>query len=275
MLPLAACFALLLAGCAAMRADRAAAIARDAGMTGRRVEAGRFTLQLYERIRAPGAPLAVYIEGDGRAWITPTEISADPTPTDPLALRLAAADPAANAVYIARPCQYVDAARAPGCNNVYWSTERYGRAVIASISAAIDDAEARSGSGSLDLIGYSGGGTVAALVAAKRSDVRRLITVAANLDLAAWTALHRLSPLARSLEPLDFREKLRLLPQTHLAGADDEVVPPAIIRSYVAALGPNAPANLRVMPGFTHECCWAEAWPGIIAELRRAMPGQP
>lgn len=274
-LALAISAALLLAGCAGMRGERAAAIAGEAGMTGRRVEAGRFTLQLYDRIRAPGGPLAVYIEGDGRAWITPTQISADPTPSDPLALRLAAADPAANVVYIARPCQYVDAASAPGCDNIYWSSARYGRAVIASISAAIDDAKARAGSGSLELIGYSGGGTVAALAAAERGDVRRLVTVAANLDLTAWTRLHRLTPLSRSLDPMDFREKLRLLPQTHLAGEDDDVVPPAIIRSYLAALGPGVPADLRVMVGFTHECCWAEAWPGIIAALRRAPPQSP
>jgi dienelactone hydrolase len=264
-----------MGGCARTPADRAAAIARDAGMTGRKVAAGAFTLQVYEHIRAPGDAVVVYIEGDGRAWITPTEISSDPTPSDPVALRLAAADPAANVVYIARPCQYADAASAQHCDKVYWSSARYGRAVVQSVAAASDDAMARAGSQRLELVGYSGGGTVAALVAAQRDDVRRLVTVAANLDLAAWSSLHRLTPLSQSLDPLDFREKLRVLPQTHLAGADDDVVPPAVIRSYAAKLGAAAPVELRVMPGFTHECCWAEAWPGIIAELRHVPAKAP
>jgi pimeloyl-ACP methyl ester carboxylesterase len=261
--------ALLATGCAATRADHAASIARAAGMRGRTVAAGAFRLQVYERIRTPGDPVVVYIEGDGRAWLTPSEISRDPTPTDPLALRLAAADPAPNVVYIARPCQYLDAASLERCDKRYWSSARYGRAVIDSVAAASGDAMARAGSHRLELVGYSGGGTVAALVAAQRHDVRRLITVAANLDLAAWTGLHRLTPLTSSLDPLDFRDKLRALPQTHLAGEDDPVVPPSVIRSYAAKLGADAAADLRIMPGFTHDCCWADAWPLIIAALRR------
>jgi hypothetical protein len=44
---------------------------------------------------------------------------------------------------------------------------------------------------------------VASLVAARRHDVVRLVTVAGNLDHLAWTTLHGVSPLTGSLNPAD------------------------------------------------------------------------
>jgi pimeloyl-ACP methyl ester carboxylesterase len=59
----------------------------------------------------------------------------------------------------------------------------------------------RSGSTRLTLVGYSGGGTIAVLLAARRSDVAEVITVAANLDVGYWTQRDGLSPLTGSLDP--------------------------------------------------------------------------
>lgn len=38
--------------------------------------------------------LRVYIEGDRHAWLSRTRLCADPTPHNPVALKLALADPA-------------------------------------------------------------------------------------------------------------------------------------------------------------------------------------
>jgi hypothetical protein len=266
---------LLPASCVEMRRDRAAEIARDGGLSARYVDTGKFTLLVYERISSRGGPLHVYIEGDGLAWVTPTRISQDPTPTDPVALRLAAADPYADVVYLGRPCQFVSEAAAQGCSAALWSSDRYGRAVIDSIGIAIDRVEKEAGRSSLVLIGYSGGGTVAALAAAQRTDVSRLVTVAANLDTAAWTRLHRLTPLTGSLEPIAFRDQLRLLPQTHFVGARDEIVPAEIVWGYANVLGKGAPVEIVTMPGFTHECCWARDWPTLVATLNGKASPEP
>jgi len=51
----------------------------------------------------------------------------------------------------------------------------------------------------IQLIGYSGGGATAALIAARRDDISRLITVAGNLDHDKWTQLHTITPLTHSL----------------------------------------------------------------------------
>lgn len=113
----------------------------------------------------------------------------------------------------------------------------------------------------LVLIGYSGGGVVAALVAARRSDVALVIAVAAPLDVADWTRRLGLSPLAGSQVPLDQVERLSRVPLVAFAGQKDETVPVASIASAVGQLGPSA--KLVVVPGFDHRCCWVRDWPGL------------
>ena len=70
------------------------------------IKAGDFALMTYQRFDKRLDNISIYIEGDGRAWETKYRLSEDPTPSNPVALRLAAVDPAANIAYIARPGQY-------------------------------------------------------------------------------------------------------------------------------------------------------------------------
>ena len=53
------------------------------------------------------------------------------------------------------------------------------------------------------MIGYSGGGTLAQLVAEKFTQTRAVVTLAGNLDLAAWVQLHDYTPLGGSLNPAE------------------------------------------------------------------------
>ena len=78
------------------------------------------------------------------------EIAADPTPRNPLALRLAAVDPADQVLYLARPCQYTAAETAPDSDPKNWSSHRTAEAVVAAMGAAIDLAKATSGAFDLD-----------------------------------------------------------------------------------------------------------------------------
>ena len=84
----------------------AARTANAAGLAKESVQAGRFKLTAYSRLDATGGPLTVFIEGDGRAWLSKYRLSEDPTPLHPVGLELAAADHSVNVVYMARPCQY-------------------------------------------------------------------------------------------------------------------------------------------------------------------------
>jgi pimeloyl-ACP methyl ester carboxylesterase len=261
---------LALAGCSAIEADwtraEAARIAAAAGFQAAPVEAGRFTLASYRRIGA-GDKLVVYIEGDGLAFISRTQVSANPTPSDPIALRLATEDDAPSVLYLARPCQFVTGPEARNCEPQYWTSARYAESVIDGFSHAIDGVERATGKRHLELIGYSGGGVVATLLAARRGDVDRVITVAANLDLAAWTNYHRITPLA-SLNPADFADRLSHVPQVMFVGARDEVVPLAVTQSYRAALAAGAPVVIRPVADYSHGCCWEKTWPELLREAR-------
>jgi hypothetical protein len=231
------------------------------------VAIGAGTIQLWAY--APGtikaAPaLTLYLEGDGYAWENRVTPSQDPTPIQPVALRLALAHPTGNAAYLARPCQYVNAPAQP-CAPRYWMGARFAPEVIEATSLAIDDLKGRFGASQLTLVGYSGGAAVAALVAAQRHDVQQLVSVAGNIDHAAWTTLHRLTPLSESLNPLQARATLGAISQWHFSGNLDRVVPPRLIKSWVQGL-PNA--HLVVIDGYDHTCCWAENWPQLWTSIQ-------
>jgi pimeloyl-ACP methyl ester carboxylesterase len=204
--------------------------------------------------------------------VSPALPSADPTPRDPLALRLALAHPGANAVYLARPCQYVGA-QARGCAPRYWTEQRFAPEVIEASDRALDALVRRAGASRLTLVGYSGGGAVAALLAVRRPDVERLITVAGNLDPQRWTAYHGVAPLTGSLSPLDAIQQLARVPQLHFAGGEDAIVPPVLLEEFVRRFAPPARPRIEVEPEFDHRCCWAQRWPDLLArELGSSQP---
>ncbi|MDI1260541.1 alpha/beta hydrolase [Aquabacterium sp.] len=216
---------------------------------------------LPRRIQA-GVPLAIYIEGDGLAWMSPSQPSADPTPREPIGLQLALAHPSGNAAYLARPCQYVDAEQS-ACPQAYWTEQRFAPAVVAATNQAVDQLKQRFAARDLTLVGYSGGGTMAALVAARRSDVVRLVTVAGNLDPSAWTAYHRLQPLTGSLSPVDDVSRLQDLPQLHLVGGQDTNVPPWLAEGFARRFSRPLSPGVQVIEPFDHQCCWVAQWPAL------------
>lgn len=216
--------------------------------------------------------LTVYLEGDGLAFLGPRTISGDPTPDDPLALRLAVRHPGGGAAYLARPCQYV---MGRNCHPYYWTVGRFAPEVVDALDAALDRLKSRTGATRLALIGYSGGGNLAVLLAARRTDVEGIVTVAGNLDHRTWTTMDDLQPLDGSLSAMDEIAKVGQLRQAHFVGTDDDVVSPDIPRSFVRRLPPPGNGSLQVIKGYSHVCCWADSWPATLASARPLadMPG--
>ncbi|MCB5188862.1 alpha/beta hydrolase [Methylobacillus caricis] len=240
-------------------------VAYDAGWQRLNLDAGAFVLAAFVPPDLPRSDtLTIYIEGDGLAWVNSYTPSFDPTPRNPLALKLALDDPNHHAVYLARPCQYVDAEDRKNCSTRYWTNERFAPAVVASIDRAITQLKQRYGALHLVLVGYSGGGAVAALVAARRHDIKKLITVAGNLDTAAWTSQQQLSPLTGSLNPADAWPQLASVPQLHYAGEHDNVIGPVLTKSYQNRFPREKLPEIVIIPGFDHYCCWIEAWPRLM-----------
>jgi len=247
------------------RRQRIVDIATDAGWQYQVVKGARFDLATFTP-KAMGRQnhLVVYIEGDGKAWVTTHQPSLNPTPEQALALRLALKHPGNNAVYLARPCQYVVDQQRHYCDESVWTQSRFSDDVIQASSDAISVLKKKFNARSLTLIGYSGGGAVAALVAARRNDVELLVTVAGVLDHRLWTAQHNISPLADSLNPADYRQQLMKVPQYHLSGGSDDVVPSVQAKDFVNGFQSTGSIIFKIIEHNNHVCCWVEQWPQLL-----------
>lgn len=241
------------------------------GFTAQRFDTGDYVLLGWLRAAKPGGrgtTLHVYIEGDGRAWISRTRASSDPTPTSPVGFELAAADPTPDAVlYLARPCQYTEGSDFAGCSKADWTSARFSPRVLRSMNRAVEEAMRRVGATKVAVYGFSGGGAIAALLAEEREDVVFLGTVAGNLDHAAWTAHHRVSPLNDSLNPKSRAGRTAGIPQLHLSGGADDIMPAFIAEAWCRAISEAACAR-RVQPGIGHEGPWAASWARALREVR-------
>ena len=79
--------------------------------------------------------LTIYIEGDGVSWVDRFTPSSNPTPTDPLAFKMALIDEGENVIYLARPCQYVGS---NNCNEDIWTSAQYSSTVLNSYNEIIN-----------------------------------------------------------------------------------------------------------------------------------------
>ena len=212
--------------------------------------------------RKPGeqtGQLVVYIEGDGNAWRRRSEISDDPTPQDPVGLRLALRDPAAGVLYLARPCQFLGKESVDDCPSSLWTTARYSLEVVAAIDHAITAAKVSPGN-RIGLVGFSGGGVIATLLAARRPDVDALVTVASPLDTVAWTDHHRVSALELSLNPLESEPPSAQARVIHFHGGRDQTVPPKVIE----------PVPLAAMERKRSVCHGSGVYPPMLLGARLA-----
>ncbi len=218
---------------------------------------------LYWRNGGPNRTLHVYLGGDG-APVRASQPVQDPTPRNPLMLQLLALDPGP-AVYVGRPC-YHGLAETPGCSNDLWTTARYSEWVVSSLAAAIGAIMTARGFYRISFFGHSGGGTLAMLLAERFPATRTIVTIAANLDIDAWTDHHGQPRLTASLNPAS-RPPLRdSVLQRHYVGGRDRIVPATLMAR--AVQGPNA--KLIIVDDYDHVCCWTERWPSIVADVAAA-----
>ena len=252
--------AMLLAGCLHHSAKRAERIAAENGWLPVAWRGAMLPVRGYNK--TPPGPAAtgwiVYLEGDGHAWDDRHTPSTDPTPREPVALQLAVQDPSPNVLYLGRPCQY-ECRNDRRCHQRYWTSHRYAEAVIDSTDEAIKGVIGEK-AGKIGLIGYSGGGAVAVLLAARRDDVDWLITIAGNLDQGAWTDYHGVSPLNGSLNPADAAEAIQRIPQVHYVGGEDNIVPESLVRGFLDRMSDPAKSRLIEVPSFGHRDGWRENW---------------
>ena len=260
----------LLLGCCTSsginsRMQTAENIASYNALLSRQINTPEFTFTVFERITNKAAPTSIYIEGDGFAWLSRTRPSGNPTPKNPVGLRLAAQDKLSdNVIYIARPCQYSAITKYKPCSKEYWTSKRFAPEVIESFDQAIDKLKQHHQLSAIDLIGYSGGAAISVLLAEQRDDIRSLRTVAGNVDIDAFSNLHNISKMPKSLNPAIKANKIKDLPQIHFIGENDSVVPLPVFKSYKSKAGASQCIVHKVIPGVNHQDGWSAAWPQLI-----------
>lgn len=178
-------------------------------------------------------------------------------------MQLAALDPSANVVYLARPCQFSPEDLKTVCEDKYWSTARYSTTVIRSLNAAISKIKLQAKAPTVNLIGYSGGGALVVLIAAQRQDVASIRTVAGNLDLTTMDKIHNTSPLIESIDPITIARQISHIPQKHFCGAKDKVVPPVVAKNFVQAAGLDQDKVL-VIEDASHNKAWDKHWKALL-----------
>lgn len=253
-------FGLLFASAACSSpARRFSEYAASLGLHAEVVVGTEFQHVLFQQAGGSSRTLHVYIDGDGTPWLAgwPAE---DPTPRNPLLLRLMALDPAPS-FYLGRPC-YHGLAKTPPCSSALWTRERYSRAVVSSMAAAVRHIVRKGQFDRVAWLGYSGGGVLAVLLAPQIRETTDVLTVAANLDIDAWADLHGYSRLVGSLNPATQPPLPPTIRQRHYVGGRDRVVP-----KEVTLRGPVEPDTVTVIPAYDHVCCWAEIWPAVLAEV--------
>lgn len=208
--------------------------------------------------------LRIYIEGDGFAWRNAHTPSKDPTPITPMSLKLAAEDPTKSILYLARPCQYY---KASYCTADLWTDARYSKAALDSYLRLLDGVKKQHHIEQFELVGYSGGGVMAALIAAHRTDVANLRTIASPLDIAAWTREKGYRLLKGSLNPALFAQELSTIPQIHFLGENDEIVPKNTLKAYASRLAsPNQCVKTQLIKGTSHHKRIVNKWVNLISK---------
>ncbi|RPH79249.1 MAG: alpha/beta hydrolase [Candidatus Rokuibacteriota bacterium] len=248
----------LAAGCRSA-SERFLGLAADRALRAEVVRGAGFQHLVLSRGDAAARTLHIYLDGDGTPWVG-GHPAADPTPRDPLVLDLLGLDPAP-VIYLGRPC-YHGLADAPACAPALWTSARYSEAVVTSMAAAARRVLALRGAQRIVWLGYSGGGTLAVLLAARLPETVGVITVAANLDIEAWADHQRSSRLVGSLNPARQPPLPPRVYQRHYAGGRDRTVPVEVTRR-------GAGAELVVVTDHDHHCCWTRLWPAVLAELER------
>ena len=253
--------------------------------------------------------LIVIIESDGAAWkaagFRPPE---NPTSRHPIGLHMALISPAQeNVLYLARPCQFIGRGdlsnfkndsilskhQQSSCLDKRWWTlwryradliDRYAKLIEEQVSLHRETAYRSSDQGvrfSLVLAGFSGGGTVAALLTAAfaaqdfRIDPNNsetlvpgkslcLITLAAPLDLNRWALYHRLSLYIDVPSGKVLAERIAAVRSFHAFGGRDRKVPLESAGEFL--LTDDWRDRVHHYAELAHDASWAMLWPDLLQE---------
>lgn len=236
-------------------------VAMPAFMVERTIDTSLYDLNAWERMHTRDAPANIYIEGES-VYSTTGAGSTDPKLKNPVALTLASRDKAKNVAYLNRPCSNVS----QNCSFYVLGKYRFAREVIDSYHQALDNIKGVYDISEFNLIGYSGGANIAAIIAAERDDVASLRTVAGNLNHTLLSDIQGREYLTNSLNAVDYAAKLADMPQHHFIAAGDALIPPALYHSFRHAMGPSQCVHYSIVQDVDHVRGWVNHWPNLLTK---------
>lgn len=206
--------------------------------------------------------VVVFIEGDGTPWKTTRQVAIDPTPSNPLLLSWFLTSDFSSA-YLGRPCYFdLDDDQ---CASYWYTHGRYSQRVVDSMVDALNQSLQEQ---TLMLVGHSGGGTLAMLMAEQMNNVAMVVTIAGNLNVTAWAEYHQYSPLAGSLDPAVDLMFHKPVYQTHFYSPYDEIIKADWITSFAAK---HSDAQLIEKPVEGHSEEWMLYRDEILTFLKNEM----
>lgn len=254
------CFLLAVTACASPAA-KLYAQAEQLKLQPLELQGGAYRLTAFFKAGQPrNSRLHVYLEGDGRPWERGMWPASDPTTRASLMLPLLAMD-TGPALYLGRPC-YNGHAEDSGCEPRLWTSARYGEPVVSAMSDALEQFRASRGFQQLVLIGHSGGGSLAMLIAGRMSQTVAVVTLAGNYDIDAWADYHHYLRLRESINPA--AQPATGVLEWHLLAGQDKTVPPDL---FYKALQARTHSEVEVLPAIDHHDGWQSAWPQILNRL--------
>ncbi len=282
-------FALFLGLVACGSAPEAESLWVDAQLQDRgyiKAEAASAPIVYWHKKATKSRTLLVFIGGDGLPWVDQgRRIAKDPTAKDEvtieLMLELQRYWGEKSLMFLGRPCYYLNRryqdrryqdgedhdGMAELCEAKYWTSARYSEQVVSWMSQALESVMLEYEYRDLVLIGYSGGASLALLLASElshskdRFKISSVVSVAGNLDVDAWSQFHGYLPLSQSLSPADIDFKGWQLPLLVLSGAKDTNVPVSSYReifeqeSWRSAVERGL-IEVETISEADHRCCW-------------------
>jgi pimeloyl-ACP methyl ester carboxylesterase len=153
-------------------------------------------------------------------------------------------------------------AYATSANKVFWSDGRLAPEVVSAASNAVDQAKRMTSARFVHLLGYSGGGGLAVLLAENRGDVLSLVTIAGLLDTDWWVTTRGYRPLSGSLNPADRVERIAGIPQLHFYGTVDKIIPPEMSQIFSSKV--DFRQFQRVPVSSDHYNNWTARWRELL-----------
>ncbi len=260
---------LCLANCCAATytkiADKTSKIASEAGLSTQIYQTKNFKIFTLQKITDPKKNLRIYFEGDGKAFIKRNIVSPNPTPTSYFMVNLITQDPFPNIIYIARPCQFVEDKKCyQDQPEKYWTDDRFSKEILDAVNEVVE----KFSKFNLELIGYSGGATIAKYVAAKNhanhQNVVSLRTLAGNIDNQEFAKIHQTKKLESLADTKKILLQLENIPQIHFVGDEDETIPQDIARSYLKKLPKKFCTRIFQVSDADHSNGWQEKWPDLL-----------